>query len=222
MSHPRVPAAAYDAVVLAASAGGVGTVGRILADLPADFPAPIVLVQHLGVKPSVLVEVLQRRSKLPLQWAEHGVRLRPGRVHVAPPSRHLVIGPGGVCLLDGSNPIHSVRPAADVTFISSARTFRRRAMGVILTGYGVDGSAGALAIHAAGGVVLVQDPLTCDAPAMALATIAAAAHDVVVPLEALGATLAELVGDLGAERACLRELAAERFPRHPARAGPAA
>jgi len=111
------------------------------------------------------------------------------------------------------------RRAGDETL---ERYFRRRAMGVILTGYGVDGSAGALAIHAAGGVVLVQDPLTCDAPAMALATIAAAAHDVVVPLEALGATLSELVGDLGAERSFLRELAAERFPRHPARAGPAA
>jgi hypothetical protein len=70
-------------------------------------------------------------------------------------------------------------------------------------------------------VVLVQDPLTCDAPAMALATIATAAHDVVVPLDALGATLAELVEDLGSERACLRELVDERFPRR-ARPGPAA
>src|SRR3712207_4220212 len=89
ISHPN-PAAAFDVVVVAASWGGLDALSQLLATLPPDFAASIILVQHLSpAYPSELDAILNRRSPLPVQWATHGARLCPRQVFVAPPDWHV-------------------------------------------------------------------------------------------------------------------------------------
>jgi two-component system chemotaxis response regulator CheB len=139
-------------------------------------------------------------------------------VHVAPPGHHLIIRSPGRCVLDASPPLHRVRPSADVTFASAARTYRDRTLGVVLTGYGVDAAAGASMIRRNGGVVLVQDPQTCQAAAMPEAAIALGAPHLILPLSAVASAIASLVGVRGtAQLFGFRQTAEEPFPRLPVR-----
>src|SRR5262245_21474976 len=99
---PRVvdPAsAAFDVVILVASSGGLGAISRILTDLPVDFAAPVVVMQHLGGNGSALVNILRRRIQLPVNWIHDGEGLTPAQVHIAPPGKGLEILPDRTCAL---------------------------------------------------------------------------------------------------------------------------
>lgn len=204
---------AFDAVVVAASAGGVEALGTLLAGLPPTFPVPLLVVQHVGPHAGRhLREVLQRRTRLQVAWAEEGRRLRPETAYLAPPDRHLEVGPGRVCRLTEAPRVCFVRPAADPLFASAAAAFGPRALGVVLTGMGRDGTAGAQALRAAGGTVLVQAPTGgCFAPSMPASVLAAGACDFVLPLERLAHALVGLAAVPGA--AALFGLAAARVAR---------
>ena len=139
--------AAYDVIAVAASAGGVTALRRVLAPLPERFPAAIVVVQHLDPRHrSLLVDILSRRTALHVVQAEAGDILRPGTVYIAPPDRHLLIDPGRKISLSQSELVHFVRPSADLLFESVAATCRDRAIGVVLTGTGTDATMGVRAI----------------------------------------------------------------------------
>src|SRR5436190_14380542 len=93
-------------VVMAASAGGLKALSRILTDLPGDFPAAILVVQHVDpTHKSLMAEILARRTQLDVKQAEDGDRLEPGRVFVAPPNRHLLLSEGGTIALSGALPV---------------------------------------------------------------------------------------------------------------------
>ena len=192
-------APAFEVVAIAASMGGFAAVSAVLAALPAGFPAAILIAQHRSSRhQSHMVELLSRRTPLQIMEAAHGVRLRPGTVHVAPAGRHLLVAPDRtLALLDGP-PVGFVRPAADLLFGSVAAWFRSRAIGVVLSGMQRDGAAGALAIKRAGGRVLVQEDATCEAPSMPAATLAAGCVDFALPPSAIGRALAALVMTPGA------------------------
>jgi two-component system chemotaxis response regulator CheB len=143
---------------MAASAGGLFAISRILDQLPSAFPVPIVIVQHLDPKhPSLMATILDRRTALKVKEAEEGDRLVPGVVFLAPPDHHLLVNPDRTLSLTRTELVHFVRPSADLLFESVAGSHRGRAIAVVLSGSGGDGSFGLQAIRKTGGVVIVQD-----------------------------------------------------------------
>jgi two-component system chemotaxis response regulator CheB len=194
MDNPGPRPAALDVVAVAASAGGLAALSALLAALPAGFAAPIVLVQHLDPRhPSRLAEILGRRTALEVRQAEDGDRLRPGVVFVAPPDRHLVAAPGGVLALTSTERVHLVRPSADILFESVAREFGPRAVAVVLTGSGSDGSRGIRAVKAMRGAVIAQDEATSEHFSMPRASIRTGCVDLVLPLGEIAPRLVALV-----------------------------
>lgn len=179
-------------VVLAASAGGLAAVRRVLAALPVGFPAAIALVQHRGSQhPQLLPELLASWTRLPVRHARDGELLAPGTVYVCPPGVHM-LAEHCVRLVEGPK-LDFVRPSADLMFRSAARAYGDRALGVVLSGKGSDGALGSLAIVQAGGAVIVQDAASCDYADMPAATAQLGAHALVLPPERIGAVLQQLV-----------------------------
>jgi two-component system, chemotaxis family, protein-glutamate methylesterase/glutaminase len=110
-SLPHFPGAAFDIVALASSAGGLGALSRILAMLPAAFPAALVIVQHLGPRHrSMLADILNRRTPLRVKQAEEGDQLYPGAVYIAPPNHHLLVNLDGSLALSLAAKVHFLRP----------------------------------------------------------------------------------------------------------------
>jgi two-component system, chemotaxis family, protein-glutamate methylesterase/glutaminase len=191
------PRAAFDLVVIAASAGGVRAIRDLLAALPATFPTPIVLVQHLSGRCSAMAEVLGWGARLSIGFARAGDRLRAGKVFVAPPDQHLLIGENRRLLLESSDKVNWVRPAADPLFTSAAQQFGPRLLAIVLTGMGKDGAAGAMLVKRHRGFVIVQDPSGAEADAMPRATLITGAADLILPLEAIPRALIALCDVMG-------------------------
>jgi two-component system, chemotaxis family, protein-glutamate methylesterase/glutaminase len=189
-----LPHAAFDVVAMAASAGGLGALGRVLADLPCGFPAPFVVVQHLDPRHrSLMAEILGRRTNLRVKQAQEGDYLAPATVYVAPPDRHLLVNPDGSLSLSQSELVHFVRPSADLLFESVAASYKDRAIAVVLTGTGSDGTMGVKAIKKMGGVVIAQDEGSSDFFGMPGAAIQTGSVDFILPLGEIPSTLIRLV-----------------------------
>lgn len=180
-------------VALAASAGGLSALTEILSSLPADFAAPVLVVQHLSPKHrSWLSEILGRRVALPVVQVQGGERMEAGRVYVAPPNFHLMVEPGGVLGLSDIARVHFVRPSADLLFASLAESWGKGAIAVVLTGTGRDGSEGVCAIKKHGGTVIAQDEASADFFGMPEAAFRTGAVDQVLPLEGIASVLIDL------------------------------
>lgn len=187
---PRVPRV----VAIAASAGGVKALPLVLGALPADFPAVVLVVQHRSAhRPELLAEILERRCRLPVCQARDGEVVRGGVVYVCPPDRHVRMDSSGVLRVAAGPRVNYLPSSADPLFASVAECAGPRAVAVVLTGRGHDGAAGAAAIRQRGGLVLAQDPATCDSPSMPRAVIAGGGADFVLPPDTLGSALATLV-----------------------------
>ncbi|HLL82965.1 MAG TPA: chemotaxis protein CheB [Longimicrobium sp.] len=181
-------------VVIASSLGGIQALREILAGLPADLPAAVVVVQHLeGGRRSRLAEVLGMVSALPVCEAVGGEALGDGRVFVAPPDFHVVVDGEGRLQLSDAPPVRFSRPAADPLFVSAAECFGAGVVAVVLTGYASDGSLGVRAIKERGGMVLVQDPATALVESMPRNAIATGMADEVLPLEQIAARIVQAV-----------------------------
>jgi len=186
-------------VVIVASAGGLPALTRVLRDLPLALGAAVVALIHLAPDhQSIIAALLSHASGVPVHEARGGERLAAGLRFVAPPAHHLSIEPGGTLRLSQEAPVHFSRPSADVLLESAARC-GPAVIGVILTGAGHDGAAGALAVRRAGGYVLVQDPATAAFPSMPESAIAAGAASDVLPIEQIGAAITGLIQKLTAD-----------------------
>ena len=186
--------AAFDVVALAASAGGLTALSSVLADLPAGFPAGILVVQHLDPRHrSLMADILSRRTHLEVKQAEDGDRLAGGRVYIAPPNRHLLLNGDGSLSLTQTELVHFVRPSADLLFESVAASYKDRSIAVVLSGSGGDGSMGVKAIKKMGGTVLAQDKMTSEFFGMPGAAIDSGNVDFVLPLEEIAPALVTLV-----------------------------
>lgn len=162
--------------------------------MPADFPAAVVVVQHLDPRHrSLMAEILERRTPMRVQQAKEGDRLSPGLVHIAPPDRHLLVNPDGSLSLSQSELVHFVRPSADLLFESVAASYKERVIAVVLTGTGSDGNMGVWAVRKMKGVVIVQDERTSEFFGMPGAAIQTGCVDFVLPLEGIAPALARLV-----------------------------
>jgi two-component system chemotaxis response regulator CheB len=185
---------AFDIVGLAASAGGLRVLSEILAALPADFPAAIVIVQHLDPRHrSLMADILSRRTALQVEEAKEGVRLSPGTAYIAPPNRHLLVNPDGTLSLSQSELVHFVRPSADLLFESVAASYKARSIAVVLSGTGADGSMGVKAIKKMGGTVIVQDEKTSEFFGMPGAAMQTGCVDFVLPLQEIPSALITLI-----------------------------
>lgn len=181
-------------VAIACSVGGPGALGHIVSSLPATFPVPILVVQHLAEGfIGGLAEWLATRGPLRVKVAEEDEALCAGCVYLAPHDRHLTVGGGNRIVLSDAPPVDGFRPAATVLYESVARQFGDTAIAVMLTGLGNDGVDGLRHIRGAGGRILVQDAETAIAFSMPGAAMDAGLYDLVVPISAIAAQLEELI-----------------------------
>ena len=184
----------FDIVALAASAGGLRALTEVLGALPADFPVPLVVVQHLDPRHrSLMAEILGKRMALPITEAREGDRLEPGHAYIAPPNRHLLVNPDKTLTLTQTQLVHFVRPSADLLFESTAGSYRDRAIAVVLSGSGKDGAMGVKAIKKMGGTVIVQDEMTSEFFGMPEAAQQTGMVDFVLPLHEIAPALQTLV-----------------------------
>ncbi|MEV6612013.1 chemotaxis protein CheB [Kutzneria sp. NPDC051319] len=184
-----------DVIVVGASAGGVESLRSLLAALPADLPATVLVVLHMPAGgSSALSAILNRVSLLPVHPARHGTPLRHGHVHAAVPDHHLLLIDGVMALSKGPTE-NGHRPAVDALFRSAARAVGSRAIGVVLSGTLDDGAAGLLSIVARGGAAVVQDPGDAVYPGMPESALRAVPTATVAPIAKLADVLAALVGE---------------------------
>ena len=188
------PGMPYDIVAIAASAGGITALGRVLGSLPGGFPVPVLVVQHLDPRhKTVIAEVLGRRAKIPVKLAGEGEKAEPGTIYVSPPNRHLLVGADGVLTLSNSELVHFVRPSADLLFESVAGSYGPRAIACVLTGTGSDGAMGASAVKSRGGTVIAEDPGTAEFKGMPEAVVASGSVDFILPLDEIATVIRGLV-----------------------------
>lgn len=183
----------YRIVVIAASAGGIQALQELLSGLPADFPIPIVIVQHRAATSRFLHRIFRSGTPLSVIEAKDGDALIAGIVFVAPADRHLILDVMGILRLSDSDKVNFTRPAADPLFVSAAAFHREGTIGIVLTGYGVDGSQGVKAIRKMGGYVIVQEPKTSEAPSMPNASIKTGCVDAILPVNQIVPALLKLI-----------------------------
>jgi two-component system chemotaxis response regulator CheB len=202
--------AAHDIVVIGASTGGTEALRTVVGGLPAQFPAAVLIVMHIGNHDSILPSLLAGATRLPVRHARDGDLIEPGRILVAPPDLHLLVQRMGdrchAVLSRGARENHA-RPAIDPLFRSAAAAYGARAIGVVLTGYLDDGTAGLAAIKACGGQAVVQLPEEAQAPGMPASALAAVEVDRVLRLADIGPALEQMVdANLKAARTVAREV----------------
>lgn len=184
-----------DLVVIGASIGGIETIPRLLSQLPADFPAAVLIAQHLSPgRESRLAEIFDSGCALPVLEAKDQLPIQTGHVYLAPPDHHLLVADG--LLRTGRGPRENrSRPAIDPLFRSAAFLGRSRTIGIILTGSQDDGASGLDNVHRCGGVTMVEDPARAIHPGMARAALKTTRVDYILPVEAMGEVLQRLVSE---------------------------
>ncbi|HEY0992353.1 MAG TPA: chemotaxis response regulator protein-glutamate methylesterase [Kofleriaceae bacterium] len=176
--------------VIGVSTGGPAALSELVPALPADLRVAVVVVQHMPAGfTGPFAERLDAASKVSVHEAGDGDRPQPGSVLIAPGDRHLEFDDRGLVVLTDGPLVNGCRPAADVTMMSAARAYGRRALAIVMTGMGRDGAAGALAIKHADGKTLAQDQATSVIYGMPRAAIDAGAIDEVAPLGDIAAWL---------------------------------
>jgi two-component system chemotaxis response regulator CheB len=182
-----------EAIVIGASAGGVEALGLILPALPAKFGPSLLIVLHLPrERPSLLVEIYEKRCALPIREADDKEPIEPGTVYFAPPDYHMLVERNRQIALSTDEPVHFSRPSVDVLFESAADVYADRLLGVILTGANEDGAAGLHAIHRAGGVTVVQQPDSAKVPLMVVSALQRNPADFVLSLPQIAELLVGL------------------------------
>jgi two-component system chemotaxis response regulator CheB len=161
----------HHAVAIGASAGGIETLKRLVALLPADFPAPIFVVQHVAPNyPSFLPEILTNAGPMKARHPRDGEPICAATVYVAPPDHHLLVEDTHVAVKRGPKE-NRFRPSVDALFRSTAYTYRNGAIGVVLSGALTDGTSGLWTIKRLGGTAIVQDPSEAFNPSMPLSAL---------------------------------------------------
>jgi two-component system chemotaxis response regulator CheB len=184
-----------DVVVVGGSAGSIEALIRLVASLPHDFAAAVLVVVHMPSQAtSALPAILDRAGPLAAGSARDGAPIRPGRVYVATPDHHLLVHRGRIELGHGARE-NRHRPAVDPLFRSAARAYGPRVVGVVLSGSLDDGTAGLVAIKRMGGVAVVQEPDEALFPSMPLSALAHVAVDHRLPVGEMGALLTRLAAE---------------------------
>lgn len=184
----------YQAVVIGVSSGGINALPILLSCLPADYPIPVMIVQHMqeGNK-SLLAELLDSRLPITVSDVTDKMPISGSTVYIAPSGYHLLVEPNGILALSIDPRVNYARPSVDVLFESAADEYLDKLIGVILTGRNSDGSAGLKKIKLMGGLTIVQDPDEAEAFDMPEAAIRVVEVDHILPLKQIGQLLADIV-----------------------------
>ncbi|TIS49773.1 MAG: chemotaxis protein CheB, partial [Mesorhizobium sp.] len=184
-------------IVIGASAGGVEPLKQIVRDLPADLPAAVFIVLHVG-QVSYLPEILDRVATLKTSVAKNGATCKAGNIYVAPPGFHLLLHDDHMMLRRGPRE-NLARPAIDPLFRSAALSYGASVIGVLLSGSLSDGTAGLRAIKAVGGLTVVQHPKDTLVPSMVESALHYVEIDHCLPAAELGGLLAKLAAEPAGE-----------------------
>lgn len=182
-------------VAIASSTGGPRALKEVLSKLPPDFPAAVLIVQHItkGFTKG-LVEWLDHECMLPVREPVDGEKMTPGVILIAPEDCHMTVVSGQHIKLERSEPVGGHRPSANVLFSSVAKIYGSQAIGVILTGMGKDGAKGLKAIKEAGGKTITQDEKSSAVYGMPQAAAQNGAADKILPLDKIAEEILKLVG----------------------------
>ena len=184
----------YKAVVMGASAGGFSALSTVLTVLPADFAAPVIIVQHMSPdSDNYVVRTLNGCCRIRVKEADEKEKAVPGGVYIAPPNYHLMIEEDTTLSLSTGKRVRNSRPSIDVLFETAAEAYGTGLIGVILTGSNNDGSRGLSRIKSEGGLAVVQDPETAEADEMPGAAIAMVDVDNILTLSEIGPFLCKII-----------------------------
>jgi two-component system chemotaxis response regulator CheB len=202
---PRVPIAstgappvhAVDVLAIGASTGGPNALAEIFLQLPADFPVPIVVVQHMPPTfTKLLAERLNAQSSIEVAEGTAGALLEPGHAFIAPGDHHMTVVRDGTArrlLIHQGPPVNSCRPAVDPLFRSIAEAYGAKALAVMLTGMGKDGMHGCELLREAGAQIVAQDEATSVVWGMPGAVARAGLADRVLPLSLIAGEIVKRV-----------------------------
>ena len=182
----------YRLVAIGTSTGGPVALQRVLTQLPANFPAPLVLIQHMPAAfTKAFAERLDKLCRISVKEAEDGDQLRPGLALLAPGGKQMMVdGRGTVKILPGDERLN-YKPCVDVTFGSAAKAYADKVLAVVLTGMGADGREGARMLKQVGSQVWAQDEASCVIYGMPMAIAKANLADAVYGLDDIGKYLTE-------------------------------
>ncbi|WP_447784203.1 protein-glutamate methylesterase/protein-glutamine glutaminase [Pseudomonas germanica] len=191
-SSPAPKRKAYKLVAIGTSTGGPVALQRVLTQLPANFPAPIVLIQHMPAAfTKAFAERLDKLCRISVKEAEDGDILRPGLALLAPGGKQMMIdGRGAVKILPGDERLN-YKPCVDITFGSAAKSYGDKVLAVVLTGMGADGREGARLLKQGGSAVWAQDEASCVIYGMPMAIVKADLADAVYSLDDIGKHIVE-------------------------------
>lgn len=188
------PEPALFVVAIGASAGGLEAIRDLVANLPTDFRAAYVVLQHLSPKhKSLLTTLIDRETRLTVVDAEDDALLEANKIYVAPPNYDMTVDGGRLKLRDPSPNLAAPKPSVDRFFISLAEEMGADAVGVILSGTGSDGSYGVRAIHGAGGITIAQDDQSAKYDGMPVAAVGTGCVDLVLTPREIGTHLAKIL-----------------------------
>lgn len=183
---------AFDLIVVGTSLGGLRALETIVEGLPGDFDVPVAIVQHRGTGAGVLLrQILQRRTRLRVVEPDDKDEIQRGRVYLAPPDYHLLVERGSFSLSTEGRVNHA-RPSIDVLFETAADAYRRRLIGILLTGANEDGARGAAQIKKHGGLLLVQDPTDAECGVMPASALKLTQPDQVLALTDIAPALVRI------------------------------
>ncbi len=182
-------------IVIGTSAGGLNAVVNVIGQLSKKFPAPILVVQHISTDATgnVLLNALNKQGNLKCSHASNGTTMKPGNLYLAPSDHHLMVDDDHTLLVTKGAQENRSRPAIDPLFRSAAVVFRSKVIGILLSGYLDDGTAGMMAIKKCGGTCIVQDPADAEYPDMPQNALNQVEVDYCVPLSEMGGLLDQLL-----------------------------
>jgi two-component system, chemotaxis family, protein-glutamate methylesterase/glutaminase len=171
----------YKAIVIGGSAGSFQVMNKMLSQLPADYPLPIIACMHrLKHIRNGFVEALSIKSKLPVIEPDDKETLRKSKVYIAPANYHMHIELGNTVALSTEEMINNSRPAIDITLATAAYNYKEKLIGILLSGANKDGALGMKQIADKGGLTIVQDPKECTITTMPDAALAITRIDYVM------------------------------------------
>jgi two-component system chemotaxis response regulator CheB len=183
---------AYRLVAIGTSTGGPVALQRVLTQLPANFPAPLVLIQHMPAAfTKAFAERLDKLCRISVKEAEDGDVLRPGLALLAPGGKQMMVDARGVVRILPGDERLNYKPCVDITFGSAAKSYTDKVLAVVLTGMGADGREGARLLKQGGSQVWAQDEASCVIYGMPMAVVKANLADAVYGLDDIGRHLVE-------------------------------
>ena len=192
--NPKVARRPNRVVAIASSMGGIEALITVVSALPINFPAAILLVQHLSPKhKSYLSHILSKHTTLNVREAEEGMSLKAGAIYVTPPNKHLIVNENDTLSLSDAPKQHFVRPSAEYTFKSLANSYGNKAIAIVLTGCDGDGREGVRVVSEMGGKVIAQNKETAKVFSMPESAIKTGCVDLVLPLDEIADGIVNMV-----------------------------